>query len=206
MQLLEQRINFFQDVFRKPQIRFPFRQMLSVWAVVLALLLLVTAVDYARTLSQRSQLALLQSGHERMQAAVTQLNDQLAARVVDKALEQKENGLRETLVGKQQFLVALKQQGDTHQMHFSGVLNGLEQIENKALWLTRIRVQAPGPQLSLTGLTSEARAVPDYLAALNSEAVFAGLPFRTLNLERLTERSRYLTFTVSTQHDAKTER
>ncbi|MEZ5507500.1 MAG: hypothetical protein R3F47_18115 [Gammaproteobacteria bacterium] len=201
MERLEQRINFYQDIFRKPQIRFPLQQMLLLWIGVLALLLVVTAVDFTRTRALRSELAHLQLAETRLQTAVEQLSQQLAARVVDPRLEQQDQQLRDHLSAKQRFYLALQQQGDTHDIHFSAFLDGLAQLDQQQLWLTRIGIQAPGPRLSLSGLTGEPRAVADYLAALNSQPVFNGVPFRTLSVERMAERSRYLTFTVSTQHD-----
>ena len=206
MQQLEQRINFYQDIFRKPEIRFPFEQVIGVAAVVLALLLVVTVLDFVRTQSQRNQVAHLQLSQTRMQTAVQQMQEQVAKLVADPALEKQEIYLRETLNGKQQFLAALKQQGDTHQMHFSGVLEGLANMDVKSLWLTRIQVRAPGPELSLDGLAAEPRALPDYLAALHQESVFDGMQFRMLTLERKEDRSRYLTFSVSTHHAENAQR
>ena len=203
---LEQRVNFYQEIFRKPEIRFPFQHMVGVCAVVLLLLLVVTLLDFIRTQSQRHQVERLQLSQEQMQTAVAQLSDRVEKMVVDPRLEQQAQYLRDSLNGKQQFLVALQEQGDTHQMAFSGVLAGLANLDVNNLWLTRIRVMAPGPELSLDGLVTEARAVPNYLAALREETVFSGLQFRALDLERQEARSRYLTFSVSTQHDDKRQR
>ena len=206
MSQLEQRINFYQDSFRKPEIRFPLSQMVGVWVLILVLLLMVTLVDFVRIQSQRGNVEKLQASQVRMEGAVKQLQEQLDKRVTDPALQKHEADLRNMLQGKLQFLAALKQQGDTHQIHFSSVLEGLAQRDIGRLWLTRIQLRSPGPELSLDGLTTEAKAVPDYLAALHQESVFGGMEFRTLNVERQQERSRYLTFSVSTRHDDSTER
>lgn len=206
MSQLEQRINFYQDIFRKPEIRFPLQQMLAVWALVLVVLAMVTLVDFVRVQSQRGKVEKLQVTQTRMEAAVTQMAEQLAKRVIDPVLQKKETDLRQTLQGKQQFLSALKAQGDTHQMRFSGVLDGLAQRDTGPLWLTRIHLRSPGPELTLDGLTTEAKAVPEYLAALHQETVFGGMEFRMLTVERQQERGRYLAFSVSTRHDDKPER
>ncbi len=206
MSQLEQRINFYQDIFRKPEIRFPLQQMLAVWALVLVVLAMVTLVDYVRVQSKRVQVEKLQTSQARMETAVQQLGDQLAKRVIDPALQRQEADLRAALQGKLEFLGALQRQGDTHQMHFSGVLDGLAQRDSGSLWLTRIQLRSPGPELTLDGLTTEAKAVPDYLAALHQASVFSGMEFRMLNVERQQERGRYLTFSVSTRHDDPAER
>ncbi len=206
MPQLEQRINFYQDLFRKPEIRFPFQQMLLVWGGMLAVLLVVTLLDYVRTQALRGQAERVQVNHDRMAAAVNQLTEQVAKLVLDPVLEKQAASLRETLDGKRRFLAALKIQGDTHQNHFSSVLDGLANLDARAIWLTRIQIRSPGPELSLTGMTTDARAVPDYLAMLRNEAVFDGVQFRMLNVERTEERGRYLSFSVSTQHEDKLAR
>lgn len=206
MPALKQQINFYQDIFQKPEVRFPVQQMVSVWLLVLVVLMLLTGVDFYRTQMLRKQVAQLDTTQARLKKAVDTMTDQLGKRVVDSALEKQENELRQGLLAKQQFLAMLRAQSDTHDTRFSDLLDGLASLDPPDLWLTRIGVSAPGPQLSLTGLTAQAKALPDYLAALSSEPVFTGLRFRMLNLERGADQSRYLTFSVSTERDESTAR
>ncbi|HVL01405.1 MAG TPA: PilN domain-containing protein [Dongiaceae bacterium] len=203
---LEQRINFYQDIFRKPEIRYSFRQLILVLASVAALMAMLVLADYVRTGMLRQHLAQMQTTQERLDKSVTAMTEQLAKMVPDSALQQQETYLQESLQAKYQFLAQLRSQGDSHQVHFSEVLAGLSALSMDSLWLTRIQIQSPGPQLSLTGLTLKPRALPDYLAALNQEPVFAGMSFRMLDLERAEQDSRYMTFNVSTRHESKLER
>lgn len=206
MAVLEQRINFYQDMFRKPEVRFPLQQMATVLVGVLVVLLAIASLDYARTYRMRQQVVHLETTQARLDKAVEAMTAQLAKMVADPALVQQEQYLRDALQLKYQFLAALQAQGDTHQEHFSEVLTGLSNMEVDGIWLTRIQLQSPGPQLSLTGLTARAKALPEYLAALNRQTVFSGTSFRMLDLERAGPDSRYLTFTVSTQHEQQLQR
>jgi len=203
---LEQRVNFYQDIFRKPEVKFPARQMLMSVLGVLLVLILLASVDYVRTRSLRLQVARLDATHAQMQKVVTQLNEKLSKQVVNPALQKQAAELRQSLLGEQQFLASLQAQGDTHGQRFSAVLDGLAKTDSPALWLTQIQIRSPGPNLSLTGLTAKASALPDYLAALSGESVFDGLSFRTLSLERSEGADRYLTFNVSSEHDDKAQR
>lgn len=202
---LEQRINFYQDIFHKPEIRYSFRQLTLVLLGVAGLLVALTALDYGRTALKRAQVEKLHASQARLDQAVKAMNEQLGRMVTDTALEQQERYLRESLQAKHHFLGQLQGQDDSHQVHFSSVLEGLSALSMDSLWLTRIQVMSPGPELALTGLTLKPKALPDYLAALKQEPVFAGMSFRMLDLERTEDNSRYLTFNVSTKHESQLE-
>lgn len=204
--MLEQRVNFYQDLFRKPEVRFPFTQMLTVVVGILVLLLVLSGLDFMRTQRLREHVARREVIQSRLEASATAMTTQLEKVVVDPALVQKEQGLRDGLQLKYAFLNALKAQGDTHQVHFSAVLDGLANRDTQDIWLTRIALRAPTPELSLTGLASRAQAVPAYLDSLKEEAIFHDMRFRMLELERAAEQGRYLTFSVSTQHESIPER
>ncbi|NPU94953.1 MAG: hypothetical protein HPY82_23860 [Gammaproteobacteria bacterium] len=206
MATLEQRINFYQDIFHKPEIRYSFRQLTLILLVVVALLVALTTVDFVRTEMQRRQVAQLQATQEKLEKAVVAMTEQLGKIVTDPALENQETYLRESLQAKYQFLAQLRSQSDSHQVHFSDVLAGLSALSMDSLWLTRIQIQSPGQHLSLTGLTLQPKALPDYLAALNGEPVFQGMSFRMLDLERAEENSRYMTFNLSTRHESQLAR
>ena len=184
MSQLEQHINFYQQQFRKAEIRFPLKQVLIFWSLVLVVLLLVASLDYARLENLRNRNQKMQVSQEQLEKATTQLNEQLSARVIDPVLQKQELQLRQTLQAKRDFFAVLQTQGDSHQLRYSEVMEGLARRSSNSLWLTRIRMQSPGPSLALSGLTTHARAVPDYLAGLKQEDVFQGMEFRTLAVER----------------------
>lgn len=201
MAQLEQRVNFYQAQFRKAEIRFPFSQMVALWVLLLVLLLAVTGVDRVRMDAQRDKVEKLQVRQRQMEKTVQQLDEQLAQRVTDPLLQRRVTELRQTLQEKQEFLAHLQAQGSQQQTTYSGVLDGLAQQSRSALWLTRIRLRSPGPTLALDGLATRADAVPEYLATLHQVAVFDGMEFRNVTVERQKEQGRYLIFNVSAFHD-----
>ncbi|HEX4938748.1 MAG TPA: hypothetical protein VFX11_08745, partial [Candidatus Kapabacteria bacterium] len=128
MAALEQRINFYQDIFHKPEIRYSFRQLTLILLVVMALLVALTTLDYVRTEMQRRHVAQLQATQVRLEKAVVAMTEQLGRMVADPALEKQEVYLRESLQAKYQFLAQLRGQSDSHQVHFSDVLAGLSAL------------------------------------------------------------------------------
>lgn len=201
MSELKQRINFYQESFRKPVIVLPLKQVVLGVAAVLGLLLVLTASDWSRTLQARDTLANMEASRLKMEAAVEKLQKQVDSIVLDKRLEQEEKLLLGGLQSKRQFLYQLQHQGDTHEVNFSGYLQALANMDNASIWLTRIVMQSPGPDLSLYGVTDKPKSIPGYVADLKQEPRFHGFGFKVFNLERMEDSNRLLTFSVSTQHD-----
>tara|TARA_B100000902_G_scaffold379496_1_gene413885 strand:- start:1094 stop:1714 length:621 start_codon:yes stop_codon:yes gene_type:complete len=200
---LNQRINFYQDSFRKPVIVLPLKQLLLGIGLVLGLLLVVTALEWSRTLAERETLATMESSRQRLEVSIDKLQQQVDSIVLDERLQQEEQRLQDGLQSKRQFLYQLQQQGDTHMVHFSGYLQALANRDNASIWLTRIVMQSPGPELSLHGITDKPKTIPAYVADLKQEDQFQGFGFKVFNLERMQDDQRFLTFSVSTQHDER---
>lgn len=201
MSELSQRINFYQDSFRKPVIVLPLKQVVLGVGVVALLLSLVTLLEWNRTVHARDTLANMESSRAKLEVSIERLQREVDAIVLDAGLQKQEKALQMALQGKRQFLARLRQQGDTHQVHFSGYLQGLSNMDNASVWLTRIVMQSPGPELSLYGITDKPNAIPAYIADLKREQNFQGFGFRVFNLERMEDQNRFLTFSVSTQYD-----
>lgn len=201
MSEFKQRINFYQDSFRKPVIVLPLKQVLLGAAAMLGLMLAITALDWSRTMQARDTLSNMEASRLKLEASIEKLQKQVDSIVLDKRLEQEEQQLKQGLQSKRQFLYQLQHQGDTHEVHFSGYLQALANMDNPSIWLTRIVMRSPGPDLSLYGVTDKPKAIPEYVADLKQESNFQGFGFKVFNLERMEKNDRFLTFSVSTQHD-----
>lgn len=203
MSELNQRINFYQDSFRKPVIALPLKQMLMILAVVAVLLGLMTLLEWNRTLHARDTLADMEASRIKMEASIERLQKEVDAIVLDPRLQQREKQLQSALQSKRQFLAKLQQEGDTHHVHFSAYLQALSNMDTPSVWLTRIVMRSPGPELSLYGITDKPKAIPAYIADLKQEEHFQGFGFRVFNLERMENQNRFLTFSLSTQYDER---
>ena len=90
MSTLNQRINFYQDSFRKPVIVLPLKQLLLGIGLVLGLLLVVTALEWSRTLAERETLATMESSRQRLEVSIDKLQQQVDSIVLDERLQQEE--------------------------------------------------------------------------------------------------------------------
>ncbi len=204
MSQLSQRINFYKDSFRKPVIKLPLQKMMGVWAAVFVLLFVVSVLDSMHTYNEKNALSQMEQARDKMEASIAKLQQRVDALVLDKNLEQQEKRLRLGLQSKRSFLQDLQQQGDTHQVEFSAYLQALANMESRHVWLTRIRMQSPGPQVFLSGVTNKPKSIPEYLENLKTQQSFEGMGFKVFNLEREEDNQDYLTFHVGTQHDEAT--
>ena len=85
---------------------------------------------------------------------------------------------------------------------FSSYLEGLARQRIRGVWLQTIRINEGGDDLRLVGHTLEPDGVPDLLEKLRSEPAFMGREFRRLLLERASEGSSAVRFTISTHEGA----
>ncbi|MGC1511237.1 DUF342 domain-containing protein [Ketobacter sp. MCCC 1A13808] len=200
----KQSVNFYQDSFRKPVVKLPLNKILLAWAGVFCLLAVVSALDLARTSQARATLKKMESSQAKLEAAVAKLQQQADAISLDERLVQQEKMMRKTLQNKRQFIQALKQQGEMSDLKFSGYLQALSTIDAGPVWLTLINIHAPGPEISLYGLTNKPKAIPRYVNQLKSDSSFVGMRFKVFNLERDKSNSNYLTFNLSTRFDDNT--
>ncbi len=199
--VVSQRINFYQESFRKPVVALPLKTLVLGWVAVLALLTLYSVFDLVRTSQARTTLKKMEISATQLESSVARLQQQVDAISLDSQLVQQEKQLRKSLQSKRQFVQQLKQQGETSELHFSGYLQALSTLDAGPVWLTRIHIDAPGPEISLYGLTEKPKAIPRYVSLLKSNDNFIGMRFKVFNLERDKTNANYLTFNLSTRFD-----
>ncbi len=85
---------------------------------------------------------------------------------------------------------------------FSSHLVGLARQRIHGVWLQTIRINEGGDDLKLVGYTLRPDGVPDLLEKLRSEPAFMGRDFRRLLLERISEGTNRVRFTISTREGA----
>ncbi|MDH3588984.1 MAG: PilN domain-containing protein [Gammaproteobacteria bacterium] len=90
----------------------------------------------------------------------------------------RELDLRETILG----LVSGDSAGDIR--GFSGQLRSFARQHAEGVWLTRVRLTAPGARTTLEGKALSPEAVPLYLRQLSGEAALAGQSFDVFEIER----------------------
>lgn len=99
--------------------------------------------------------------------------------------------LQETLAARREVLVALRAGtglSPAATLGFADYLRGLARQTVNGLWLTGFSVAQGGDGMEIRGRMLVAERLPDYIRRLNSEKVFQGRQFMSLQVDRPVEK------------------
>lgn len=204
MNPVNQRIDFFQDQFRKPTIKLPLHQMLMIWLGVFVFWGLLSLLDFYSASKAETKFLAAQGITEPLERTAAQLQAEIDVLGKDaKGLTRTEQQLRSELTEKSQFLASVRQQGANHEITFAKYLRALTVVRSDAVWLTQVSISSPGPQLTLTGMATTPTAIPNYLDRFKEQPQFDGLGFDGLGVTRTNSDNQYVGFSVSTESDER---
>ena len=196
---LKQQVNFYRDEFKKPEIKLPARQMLQVFALVLAGFLVVGSYQVWELKSLKAKIA----EQEKRRNQLNEQYERLAASFVepteDPALLAKLKKLNRDAQQKQKLRDFLLTESDKSLFSFASVLDGLAQNDVSNIWLTQISITTDGSRYELKGVTRHADAIPAYIEALKKAEALQGTSFSIFNIERDKESEELLHFTLSSE-------
>ena len=192
---VKQNVNLYQPAAGKGS-AFSARTILAAWGVVVLL-----AVGAQAWLGHRNAVTARETGQlqQEIATAESRLNEITAAQMAgtDPELEARLNDalreldLRETILG----LVSGDSAGDVR--GFSGQLRSLARQHADGIWLTRVRVKAPGARTTLEGKALSPEAVPLYLKQLSAETALAGQRFDVFEIERPEQAGEPIRFSMN---------
>ena len=195
---MSQQINLYQETFRRGASWLSARRILKMSGAFIGLLLLLYAQALAATwLEARSVKAL-----ERRKVEQEQRLIELKAQIVDPAegevLASEIDALLEEVRVRQRLYEVLEPGAAGNTEGFSSHLVGLARQRIHGVWLRSIRIGQGGQELALVGSTLNPEGVPQLLEKLSAEPAFMGRQFRRLLLQRESEESTTVNFTIST--------
>ncbi len=170
-------------------------------AAGLATLLLGAAGAWAAWQNAQASrdLAALEARRDALEARVSELASQHAARPVDAALQERVRSLSQERDAKVRLLENLSHHARADARRFPDVLEGLARRPVSGLWLREVHVTEAGASVALVGSSLHADLVPRFLQELEGEWAFEGTGFQKLELSRQAEDATRLDFTLSTR-------
>lgn len=196
---LKQRVNFYRDEFKKPEIKLPAQQMLQVFALVLAGFLVVGTYQVWELNSLKAKIA----EQEKRRNQLNEQYERLAANFVepteDPGLLAQLKNLNQDAQQKQKLRDFLLTESDKSLFSFASVLDGLAENSVRSIWLTQISITTAGSRYELKGITRQADAIPEYIEALKQAESLQGTSFSIFNIERDNESEDLLHFTLSSE-------
>lgn len=197
---MKQNINLYQPATGGAAIDLNARVVLSAWALTAAIVMVAQFWLGQRNKQVEDQLQTAKSG---IRSSDDQLNVLTASIMAgsDPVLEAQLNealrelDLRETILG----LVSGSSAGDID--GFSGPMRSLARQQADGVWLTRVRISAPGGRTTLEGRALSPEAVPLYLRQLSDEAALAGQGFDVFEIRRPEQAGEAVQFSLNRSDD-----
>lgn len=197
-----QQVNLYLPEFRPN--REPLRAIHMAWSGLAFLVLLLcfsVYSNYQYGLLQQ-QLEAEQKNQSALQAQVQILSAQRPAQA-SAELDAKILQLQKNVQRHQQILTMISHQDLGNDKGFSVQLNALGQAALSTISLETFSLQRGGRYAELTGLTRSADQIPLYLQRLRRDSSFSDVGFGVLSIERDTEKSGLLKFSLAKARDEK---
>lgn len=200
---MNQNINLYQPIFRRQKKIFSAETMLTMIALMIAGLVLISVWSQWRYSVLQGRIQQLQEQEDQALERLASLEETLPAQRESPALKRAVETTEAERDLKRRALEVLDD-GALGQMDgFSPYLEALGRQRVEPVWLTGIRIDGGGRHLRLAGRTQDASQVPVYLQRLSNEAVYQGTDFRTMEINRteLDTGGTVLEFHLSTRSD-----
>lgn len=179
-----QQINLYQSILHKKQDRFAPAVLARYGVMVVAVLVVISAVltwQYYSASSEIDQLKLSQQG---LLQDVQKISAELSAISDDSVLLASIKKKEQELANRQNVLQVLSGKHFGNAKGFANHFVGLARQHIDGIWLTSLHIHSGGTRLNLSGSTYTPENVPKYLQKLSEEPDFRGLEFKTFLMER----------------------
>lgn len=181
---MRQQINLFNPALAPTTQRWPARVIVGVWTVCAAMAIVlyggaayVTAHAADEQTRQAKTVATLQ-------AEVTQLSQQVAARKPDATLVQRQERVQAQLAARRQALARIDQRAPESEQGVSDFFMALSRQVLQGVWLTGLTIERGGSQIELHGRATDAQLLPRYLSQLRNEEILRGHGFGSVSVQQ----------------------
>ncbi|MDX1696321.1 MAG: hypothetical protein R3208_21325, partial [Ketobacteraceae bacterium] len=146
---LEQRVNFYRDEFKKPDIKLPARQMFQMVVLVMVGFLVVGAYQVWELQSLQEKIARQEKGRDKLNEQYDALLANFVEPAEDPALVTRLRRLSEDAAQKQKLHDFLVKESGKSLFSFASVLDGLADNDIRNVWLTEIRISTDNKRYQL---------------------------------------------------------
>ncbi len=193
-----QQINLYQPMFRHERRVFSAKAMLACAGIMILGLSLLYGYGRWQVGLLADEVAGLNTQADAARQTLAGLDKRLPKRGKSKLLLTELGRLGKELGEKRRVVAAISEGAVGQRRGFSAYFEGLARQRVEGLWLRNIEISQGGKALSLRGSALRPELVPVLVERLSREAVFAGLQFHTLELERAPGDSAVFDFRLST--------
>lgn len=193
-----QTINLYDPGLRKQESKLNARAALVAAAGVFACLLIVSGINIFRLYAFESELTSTQKQLNIAKKQVNELTEKLPKLVRDDSLPAKLEKMQREYEQKQSVLAVLSERSLGNREGFVEHFTGFARQHVSGLWLTQLKLERGGTQLSLAGHALKPEYIPKYLQKLANEPVLQGTEFKTFLLVNESKQNRKVDFSITT--------
>ena len=197
-----QQINLLQSELRSLQKGLSVKNAASFVGIFLAVIGLITTIQYWQKYSQQQNLLASKQEKEQLVKDIQVISTEITGLSDDSEYKKILLVKEQELHNKEKVLTALTGQEFGNTKGFAEHFTGLSRQHVDGLWLTSLDIHAGGEKLNLQGSTFTPEYVPRYLQNLSDESSFKGVEFKTFLMERDKGSSRVDFDIRSTQKEA----
>lgn len=181
---MSHQINLFNPALRKTAVVLPARQMLLGWCAVVAAALAWYGWQTVQGAQLKTAAADSSTRLAQLQADLTQLGAQMAARKPAPELQAKYRRKQLQLQAREDVMQVLDSGAIGNTEGHTNYLRAFARHSLEGLWLTGLTVVGAGNDIVVEGRTLKPELVPDYLDRLGREPALKGHPFNRLQMRR----------------------
>lgn len=200
---MHQQVNFFQRTSSKKKDRYSAGNILAVFSVVFAALVLVGIYMGWKYWSLERERVTLHNRLQRLEA----VRKEYASPPEDATLEAELQNLL-ALEEKQKAvsLVLSAGNGAGNTTGVSAYIEGLGRGRVEGLWLTRVNIEGDAARIDLKGSALRPELASVLIQRLSEDRAFAGKPFNSLSIERAQEDSQRIDFSLDAEFQEKPDK
>ncbi|GMR07387.1 MAG: hypothetical protein BMS9Abin26_0390 [Gammaproteobacteria bacterium] len=200
-----QQVNLYHPMFRKQEKVFSARTLLQSTLIILIGIVLFSVYAKWQVIALESELGNLEQQQTSRLQRIEKVGKQFPVKLKDARLEARVGEMQQESSTKQRLIQVLSTRSFGVTSGFSSHLEGLARQHLDGMWLKSISLTDGGSRLGLVGSTFAPELVPQYLQRLSAEEVFAGVEFRTFNMQRAADK-RSIDFTLMAKSEKNTNK
>lgn len=196
---MKQAINFYQEQFRKPTVVFPAAQMALVLMVITLLMVIGGGYQYFSVEKATRKIADIKTENMAQDTLIKEREAVLNLIKTDPKLVERLQSLNAMNADKRRLTSYIDRMGLDTGRSVSAFYDVLSRKELPGVWLSKIILFGHGSDISLTGMSRKASDVPVYIGQLQADAIFSGLSFHNLQVEKSNKFPKYTLFNVDSR-------
>lgn len=191
---MKQKINFFQEEFKKPTIKFPAMSLLYLIGLSIVLCVMFISYHYWVLYSSDKTLLEIKQSNEKLMAEISSLEKKLEVPKINENLKNELDDILKMNDQKRQLLSYINKISFDSNQNGSHYYEALQRNDVPGVWLTEITITDNARNISVRGVAKVASEIPIYIDNLKNYPAFSKKPYYSLVLDKQKDEPHFIDF------------